>query len=116
VFGHARPWNLLTRAERFPRDVVSSTQPTCDGARKYRLPQSSVRDKYPTRRCAASERPDGAASVFMADREERSLLGLHADNARLGDILKARDAGAVSSRGRTTCGWEAGIRTRIRLI
>jgi len=32
---------------------------TCDGARRqYRLPQSSVRDKYPTRRCAASERPD----------------------------------------------------------
>ena len=31
-----------------------------------------------------------AASVLMADREERGLLGLHADNARRGDILETR--------------------------
>src|SRR3954465_10441601 len=49
----------------------------------------------------------------MADREERGLLGLHADNARAWSILETRDARTVSSRGGTTCGWEAGIRTPI---
>jgi hypothetical protein len=80
VFGRARRWKpfdartYLVKGHRFGstgsdaerRALIAflktlSVRPsaTRDGARRqYQLPQSSVTDKYPTRRCAASERPD----------------------------------------------------------
>jgi hypothetical protein len=49
--------------------------------------------------------------VYRQIARNRGLLGLHADNARLG---RREDAGTVSSRGEMTCGGRQGIEFGVR--
>src|SRR5262245_44375353 len=80
VFGRARRWKPFaaltypvkahrfgrdwfrrraSRADRFLKTLSVRPSATRDGARRqYTLPQCRVRDKCPTRRGAATERPD----------------------------------------------------------